>query len=148
MKIRQNKPQPLFRQKFSDWMASQGGRWTDNVQDQYLSWLTTPLYDNLLNGEFCSEPYDPYLALQYALKIDEDVEDAKRVLQNVSEILSSEIRDTDINSIHYTNVTNWQSAWNAYSEFIESVILPRLLKFESNVVEMSGENFADSVDNE
>ncbi len=127
MKRRQNKPQPLFRQEFSEWMENQSNRWLPNVQDNYLTRLTNAMYKNLLNGCLCADPYDPYLEMKVLLESENDIEGVKQVLRNVSDILSNEIRDTDPKSKHYKNVADWQSAWEAYSEFIyQEVISPRL----------------------
>ncbi len=134
MKIRQDKLQPLFRQKFSDWMANQENRWTSNVQDDYLSWLTSAMYKNLLNGELCADSYDPYLEILFALRKN-DVDGVKQVLENVSEILSSEISDSAPQSTHYINVSNWQSAWKAYSEFINEIVIPSMGNDRSKLVE-------------
>lgn len=126
-------------------MASQN-RWSPNVQDSYLSWLTIPLYNELRNGELCENPFDTYSALYIAISAHKDIEEVKYILSYVSELLTKAIEDSEANSKYSQMLNNWRSAWAVYSEFVllttENFI--KVINFGKRLSEQSDETIETS----
>lgn len=130
MKRRQDLPRPLFRQEFSDWMEKL--RWEKNVQNRIFYLIGESLYNDLTNGELCAEPFNPYVSLYESIEVDYDAIKATSILHEVSDLLDvamQNAKDTD----YWYKLNVYKISWEIYSEFIETVILPKNKEADKSV---------------